>query len=103
MNYPINYFVPLLIIIAIVLCLIVVYLNYRIKEQKLFYKFFMEQLFKSADHGSYDEAYSQIYTHLNYLNKTMKVSESDRKHFLYYNDVNEDSVYSSEEELNSMM
>ena len=63
----------------------------------------MEQLFKSADHGSYDEAYSQIYTHLNYLNKTMKVSESDRKHFLYYNDVNEDSVYSSEEELNSMM
>tara|TARA_R110000772_G_scaffold212890_1_gene323476 strand:+ start:91 stop:402 length:312 start_codon:yes stop_codon:yes gene_type:complete len=103
MNYSINYFVPVLIIIAIALGLIVVYLNYRIKEQKLFYKFFMEQLFKSADHGSYDEAYSQIYTHLNYLNKTMQVTESDRKHFLYYNDINEDTVYSSEEELKNMM
>ena len=103
MNYPINYLVPTLFIIAIVLGLIIVYLGYRIKEQTLFYKFFMEQLYKSADEGSYDQAYSQIQAHLNYLNKTMRITESDRKHFLYYNDFDEDSVYSSEDELNSMM
>jgi hypothetical protein len=98
-----EYMIPLLFIIIMILIICLVYKNYQILQQKLFYKFFIEQLYKSTDSGGYDESYSMICNHLKSLTQSMNTTESDRKHYVYYNDICEDSIYSSEEELKQML